>query len=51
MAVYAVADAYYGDITGITYSVSRYPLLSWKISEQPLNIYPHKSTPDFAMLR
>ena len=36
MAVYAVTDAYYTPIVGITYSVSRHPLLSWKASEQPL---------------
>ena len=33
---YAVGDACYGGIVGITYSVSRNPLLSWKVSEQPL---------------
>ena len=48
MAAYAVADACYGGIGGITYSVSRHPLQSWKASEQPLIIYPYKRTPDFA---
>ena len=48
MPSHAVGDAYYGGIVGITYSVSRHPLLSWKVSEQPLTIYPYKHTPDFA---
>ena len=48
MPSHAVGDACYGGIVGITYSVSRHPLLLWKVSEQPLTIYPYKRTPDFA---
>jgi hypothetical protein len=29
-------DAFYGGIVGFTHSVSRHPLLSWKVSERPL---------------
>ena len=36
MPSHDVGDAFYGGIVGITYSVSRHPLLSWKVSEQPL---------------
>ena len=36
MPSHAVGDAFYGGVVGITYSVSRHPLLSWKASEQPL---------------
>ena len=36
MPSHGVGDAFYGGIVGITYSVSRLPLLSWKVSERPL---------------
>ena len=36
MPSHDVGDAFYGGIVGITHSVSRHPLLSWKVSEQPL---------------
>ena len=36
MPSHDVGDAFYGGIVGFTYSVSRHPLLSWKVSEQPL---------------
>ena len=36
MPSHDVGDAFYGGIVGITHSVSRHPLLSWKASERPL---------------
>ena len=36
MPSHGVGDAFYRGIVGITYSVSRHPLLSWKVSERPL---------------
>ena len=45
MPSHGVGDAFYGGIVGITHSVSRHPLLSWKASERPLvgiviNVHP-----------
>ena len=36
MPTHAVGDASYGGILSITISRTKHPLLSWKISEQPL---------------
>ena len=36
MPSHDVGDAFYGGIVGFTHSVSGHPLLSWKVSEQPL---------------
>ena len=36
MPSHAVGDACYGGILGFTNSRSKHPVLSWKISEQPL---------------
>ena len=48
MPSHGVGDAFYGGIVGITYCRTKHPLLTWKISERPLTIYPYKRTPDFA---
>jgi hypothetical protein len=36
MPSHGVGDAFYGGIVGISYCRTKHPLLSWKISEQPL---------------
>ena len=36
MPSHAVGDAFYGGIVGISYCRTKHPLLSWKVSEQPL---------------
>ena len=36
MPSHSVGDAFYGCIVGISYSRTKHPLQSWKISEQPL---------------
>ena len=48
---HGVGDACYGGIVGITYCRTKHLLLSWKVSEQPLTIYPYERTPDFANYR